>query len=139
MTKAEMLRVYHAYIECLNRQDWAELGRYVADDAMHNGRPFGLAGYREMLEKDFRDIPDLRFNVRLLAVDPPMVASRLDFDCSPVGDFMGLAVDGRRVSFSENVFYEFEDGKIARVWSVVDKMAIESQLPMRGGANSTST
>jgi predicted ester cyclase len=32
------------------------------------------------------------------------------------------------VSFSENVFYEFRDGKIREVWSVIDKAAIESQL-----------
>jgi predicted ester cyclase len=37
-------------------------------------------------------------------------------------------VNGRRLRFSENVFYAFRDGKIARVWSVIDKAAIESQL-----------
>jgi hypothetical protein len=29
----------------------------------------------------------------------------------------------------ENVFYEFHDGKIVQVWSVIDKVAIEAQLP----------
>ena len=33
---------YRAYIDCLNRQDWDELGQYVSDDARHNGRPLGL-------------------------------------------------------------------------------------------------
>jgi predicted ester cyclase len=32
------------------------------------------------------------------------------------------------VAFSENVFYTFVDGKIAQVWSVIDKAAIERQL-----------
>jgi predicted ester cyclase len=32
------------------------------------------------------------------------------------------------VSFSENVLYEFDDGKIRNVWSVIDKAAIEAQL-----------
>jgi predicted ester cyclase len=42
--------------------------------------------------------------------------------------FLGLQVGGKTVSFSENVFYEFRDGKIREVWSVIDKAAIESQL-----------
>jgi predicted ester cyclase len=41
---------------------------------------------------------------------------------------MGLAVNGERVTFCENVFYEFESGKIRQVWSVIDKAAIEAQL-----------
>jgi predicted ester cyclase len=32
------------------------------------------------------------------------------------------------VSFAENVIYEFRNGKIVEVWSIVDKAAIEAQL-----------
>ena len=131
MTNAELTVKYRAYIACLNRQDWGELGRYVAEDAEHNGRRFGLAGYRAMLEQDFRDIPDLRFNIALLLVEAPHVAARLLFDCSPKGDFLGLPVNGRRISFAENVFYEFDGARVARVWSVIDKSAIEAQLKQR--------
>ena len=128
MTDIDLATRYRAYIDCLNRQDWPSLGRYVDDNVIHNDRPLGLAGYRAMLAQDFRDIPDLRFDIRLLACEPPRVASRLRFACSPKGTFMGLAVDGRKVTFAENVFYEFHDGKIRQVWSVIDKAAIEAQL-----------
>ena len=37
-------------------------------------------------------------------------------------------MNGRRVSFAENVFTEFRDEKIVQVWSVIDKAAIEAQL-----------
>jgi predicted ester cyclase len=56
------------------------------------------------------------------------LASRIGFDCSRNGSFLGLPVNGKRVSFAENVFYEFRRGKILRVWSVIDKAAIEAQL-----------
>ena len=128
MTEAELATTYRDYIACLNAQDWPRLGLYVAHDAVHNGRRFGLDGYREMLENDFRGIPDLRFNIDLVTCDPPNVAARLAFDCTPVGEFQGLAVNGKRITFAENVFYEFRDGKIAQVWSVIDKSAIEAQL-----------
>ena len=81
-----------------------------------------------MLERDFREIPDLHFDIQLLVCDPPRIASRLGFNCTPQGTFLGLAVDGRRVSFAENVFYEFDERRIKAVWSIIDKVAIERQL-----------
>ena len=81
-----------------------------------------------MLAKDFCEIPDLYFDIQLLISDPPYIASRLHFDCTPKGKFLGLDVNGKRVSFTENVFYEFQREKIWQVWSVIDKAAIEAQL-----------
>lgn len=128
MTRSDLADIYRNYIACLNRQDWPALGQFVHDGVSHNARQIGLSGYRAMLEKDFREIPDLHFNIELLASDPPRIACRLKFDCTPVGKFLGLDVNGRRVSFFENVFYEFRDAKIWQVWSVLDKAAIEAQL-----------
>jgi predicted ester cyclase len=119
---------YRDYLDCLNRQAWNELGEYVDDEVRHNGRLLRLSGYREMLVKDFADIPDLQFVIELLVCEPPRLAARLAFDCRPKGDFLGLGVNGRRVSFTENVFYEFAGSKIASVWSAIDKAAIEAQL-----------
>ncbi|AYD02815.1 ester cyclase [Neorhizobium sp. NCHU2750] len=120
--------LYRGYIDCLNRQDWQQLGDFVDGGVIYNGRRIGLDGYREMLVGDFRAIPDLRFIVDFLVVDAPKVASRLVFDCTPVADLFGLPVNGRRVQFSENVFYAFSGRRIAQVWSVIDKAAIEAQL-----------
>jgi len=128
MTTADLAAIYRGYIACLNSQDWPNLGRFVHDDVRYNGARIGLAGYRAMLEGDFRAIPDLFFDIRLLVCEPPRVASRLSFRCTPVGMLFGLAVNGRTVSFDENVFYEFQDSRIENVWSVIDKAAIASQL-----------
>ncbi|RXT23960.1 ester cyclase [Rhizobium leguminosarum] len=128
MTKTELAEIYRGYIACLNRQDWPNLGQFVGDDAVHNGRRLGLPGYVAMLEQDFDEIPDLYFKVLMRLCDPPYIACRLGFDCTPKGKFLGLDVNGRRLSFTENVIYEFRVGKIAEVWSVLDKSAIESQL-----------
>ncbi|KQT65902.1 MULTISPECIES: ester cyclase [unclassified Aureimonas] len=128
MNQSELAAFYRAYIDCLNRRDWDLLGRFVHPDVSHNGRRIGLAGYRTMLERDHHEIPDLRFSIEILAVDPPRVASRLAFDCTPVGTFLGLPVDGRRIRFAENVFYELREGTIVDVRSILDKAAIELQL-----------
>ncbi len=128
MTTPDLASRYRAYLACLNARDWSALGQFVAGNVTHNGRPFGLAGYRAMLEQDIAAIPDLRFVIAMLVVEPPRVACRLQFDCTPRGTVLGIPVNGRTVQFCENVFYEWQDDLIATVWSVIDKGAIEAQL-----------
>jgi predicted ester cyclase len=112
----------------LNDQDWPSLGNFVDAEVSYNGRPIGLTGYRHMLVGDFEAIPDLSFNIQMLISEPPLVASRIGFDCTPKGSLFGIPVNGRRVSFNENVFYQYREGKIVQVWSVIDKAAIEAQV-----------
>jgi predicted ester cyclase len=128
MAEANLSDIYRDYIACLNEQDWPNLDRFVDDDVHHNGRRLGISGYREMLQRDFDEIPDLHFDIQLLVCDPPFIASRLVFDCTPRASFLGLSVNGKRVSFTENVFYRFRRERIEQVWSVIDKAAIEAQL-----------
>lgn len=133
MRDQDLAGFYRDYIDCLNGRDWPALGRFVADDVRHNGNGLGLAGYRAMLEQNVRDIPDLHFAIVLLVCDAGRIACRLWFDCTPTGRFLGLAIDGRRIRFAENVFYEIRNGKIAEVWSVLDKAALETQLEPNAG------
>ncbi|ASV86544.1 ester cyclase [Ochrobactrum quorumnocens] len=128
MNVQKLRAAYNGYVSCLNAQDWPSLHHFVAETAQHNSRHLGLTGYREMLIRDYQQIPDLRFNIGLLVAEPPIIASRLDFDCTPIGSFLNLPVNGKKIQFSENVFYEFVDYKIDKVWSVIDKSAIEAQL-----------
>jgi predicted ester cyclase len=128
VNKTDLSNIYRDYIACLNKQDWSNLGQFVQDDVYYNDQPIGLSGYRKMLEKDFNEIPDLYFNIHLLVSDPPYIASRLEFDCTPNGKFLGLDVNRKRVSFAENVFYRFREKKIAQVWSIIDKAMLEAQI-----------
>ncbi len=128
MTKDDLSDIYRGYIACLNNQNWPNLGKFVHENVHYNGERIGLSGYREMLEGDFLAIPDLHFNIELLVAEQPRIASRLRFDCTPSGTLFGLPVNGRKVQFAENVFYEFLDGRIRNVWSIIDKAAIASQL-----------
>ena len=128
MGQIQLAEIYRGYIDCLNSQAWSQLGKFVGEEVHYNGTLVGLTGYRAMLEGDFRAIPDLVFHVALLVADLTHVASRLHFDCTPTGTLFGLAVNGRRVQFDENVFYEFHAGRISRVWSIIDKAAIAFQI-----------
>lgn len=129
MNNQTLKDAYTGYIACLNSQDWPALGDFVGEDVRYNGERVGLAGYRQMLERDFRAIPDLRFVIDLLIAEPPHIAARLRFDCTPVGELFEVPVNGRRVTFTENVFYTFEAGRIVNVESVIDKAAVAAQVP----------
>lgn len=124
----KLIEQYKSYIACLNQRALGNLGNYVADDAFHNGHKIGLAGYREMLAGNYRDIPDLVFHIDLLISDGETLGSRLRFDCRPSARFLDLPINGRRVVFHENVFYQFRLGKIVEVWSVINPQEICEQL-----------
>lgn len=120
--------IYREYINCLNRRDITGLAKFVHDNVHYNNQQVGLPGYQKMLEKNFIEIPDLYFDIQLLISSNAYIASRLHFDCTPQKDFLGLHINGKKISFTENVFYQFKEGKIEQVWSVIDKVAIENQL-----------
>jgi len=128
MKSGDLLVVYRDYLACLNERRWDELGRFVADEVLYNGKRLGLSGYRAMLEADTEAIPDLEFIPEILLADGHVVSCRLFFQCTPLQAFLGFKPTGGRVSFPEHVFYRFDNRQIVEVWSVIDKAAIGEQL-----------
>ena len=116
---------YRSYLECLNGRAWPDLGLHASDDVVYNDETVRLAGYRSMRNATRTRSP-ICVHPGLLVVQPPYVAVRLEF-ISPRGRFLNLGVNGRRGSFTENVFYRYQT-RIAQVWSVIDKAAVERQL-----------
>jgi len=73
---------------------------------------------------DFRAIPNLRCGIELLISGPPLIASRLQFDCIPRGMVFDLPVNGKRIKFAENLFYEFSAKRIRKVCQPGTRMSI---------------
>lgn len=128
MIDIDFVICYCVYIDCLNWQDWLLFGEYVFDDVIYNDWLFGFVGYCVMLEQDFCDIFDFCFDIWLFVCELLYVVCCFCFVCVLKGMFMGFVVDGCKVMFVENVFYEFYEGKICQVWLVIDKVVIEQQL-----------
>jgi predicted ester cyclase len=128
MPENDLSTIYLEYLRCLNERRWDELGHFISDDVVYNGELLRLSGYRAMLESDTAATPDLQFVPELLVAEGEIVSCRLFFQCTPKQVFLGIEPTGRRVSFAEHVFYRFENGRIAEVWSVIDKDAVRTQL-----------
>ena len=125
---ADIEERYRAYLTCLNERRFADLGEFAHDPVVHNDRTLAVAEFRDLLERDATEIPDLRYAIERLVVQDDQVACRIRFDCTPARPFRGIPPTGKSISFAEHVFYRYEDGKIAEIWSLVDTDAIREQL-----------
>jgi predicted ester cyclase len=119
---------YRRYLRALNERRFGDLEEFVHDELTYNGGGLTRDVYVAQRREEARQIPDLHYAVDMLLVGGDHVACRIVFDCTPQGEFLGIDVDGRRVSFVEHVFYRFRDGRIEDVWSVIDTDAIREQL-----------
>jgi predicted ester cyclase len=127
VSEADLEATYRAYIAALNDRCFGGLDGHVHDRITYNDEPMTRQQYQDLLVRDVRAIPDLEYQIQTLVVQDGQVACRLWFDCTPQGEFLGLEPTEARVAFAEHVFYEFEDGRIRRVRSLIDRSAVERQ------------
>jgi predicted ester cyclase len=128
MTDAQLEQRYRAYLAALNGRRFEELAHFVHDRLTYNDEPITRRQYSDLIAGDVAAIPDLVFDVGMLVVAGDEVACRLMFDCTPEHEFLGFSPNGERIAFTEHVFYRFREGRIANVWSLIDREAIEQQL-----------
>jgi len=119
---------YRAYLNALNEHRLDDLVHYVQDEVQYNGRAWTRDQYRDNIAGDIAAIPDLFFHAEIVVADENQVACRIRFDCTPEQEFLGFTPNGKRLSFTEHVFYRFVDHRIAEVWSMIDRPAIAAQL-----------
>jgi predicted ester cyclase len=125
---ATLEATYLAYLDALNDRRFDDLVDYVCDELTYNDESLTRRQYADMIAGDARAVPDLHFDAQLLVVAGDTVACRLWFTCTPTSTFFGCAPTGRPISFGEHVFYRFEGGRIAHVWSLIDRATIAAQL-----------
>jgi steroid delta-isomerase-like uncharacterized protein len=120
--------VYRSYLAALNERRFDDLIEFVHDELTYNGSPLTRAGYRDLLAADADGIPDLHYDARIVVATGDRVACRLLFECTPQRPFLGFTPNGKRLTFAEHVFYDFRDGRIAAVTSMIDRYTIQAQL-----------
>jgi steroid delta-isomerase-like uncharacterized protein len=129
MTQAAALENrYRAYLNALNERRLDDLAEFVHDELTYNGEPLTRGQYRDLISADIAAVPDLFYDARIIVAADDRVACRIVFDCTPRAAFLGFTPNGERLSFAEHVFYEFRDGRIAAVSSLIDRFSIEAQL-----------
>jgi len=128
MTNVDLETRYRAYLDVLNERRLDDLVHYVQDEVSYNGETMTRRQYQDLIAADIAAIPDLIFDAHIIVASDDQLACRLVFDCIPQHEFLGFSPNGERLCFAEHVFYHFRDGRIAAVWSLIDRPAIEAQL-----------
>jgi predicted ester cyclase len=130
MTMADLDREdhYRGYLACLNERRFVDLGDFVHDPVTHNDRTLTMTKFQDLLRRDATEIPDLYYAIERLVVQGEQVACRIRFDCTPTGSFRGIPATDQPISFVEHVFYRYQSGKIAEIWSLIDMDAVREQL-----------
>ena len=128
MRSADLETRYRLYLDTLNERRLDDLVHYVQDELSYNGETMTRRQYQDLIAADITAIPDLIFDAQIVIASADYVACRLVFDCTPEHEFLGFSPNGERLRFAEHVFYHFHDGRIAAVWSLIDRPAIEAQL-----------
>ena len=127
MTQSHLGEWYRGYLACLNEKRFGDLAEFVHDPVVHNDRTLAVAEFQDLLRRDAAEIPDLYYEIERLVIDGEEVACRIRFDCTPTS-FRGLPSTNRPISFVEHVFYQYRNGRIAQIWSMIDMDAIRDQL-----------
>ncbi|KAI1360512.1 hypothetical protein F5Y08DRAFT_46158 [Xylaria arbuscula] len=131
LSRTELEDTYRAYIGCINTQAMTtELPRFCHAHVVHNARRLSLEDYGGLIQEAFTAVPDIVFGIDTVVPDEraQRIAVRLEFTGTPTGTMAGAEPTGKSVRFYEYVTYAFRDGKIDRVWSIVDWDSYRQQL-----------
>ena len=137
----DLEKTYRDYLDCINKRTMqTDLPKFCHPRVFHNGQELSLDKYRHLMQDAIEAIPDINFGLHTLITDKDAqrVAVRLEFTGTPVKAIQDVEPNGRPVHFTEHVTYQFRDGKIDRVWSIVDWVSYRQQLLHRYVDDQTS-
>ncbi|KAI1213292.1 SnoaL-domain-containing protein [Annulohypoxylon truncatum] len=131
LSAGELEETYRAYIRCISGQTMeTDLHKFCHPQTIHNTKTLTLDQYKLLIQNARTAIPDIVFGLHTVIADEKsqLVAVRLELTGTPVGIMAGAKPNGRHVNFCEHVTYLFQEGKIARIWSILDKESYRRQL-----------
>jgi predicted ester cyclase len=126
--KTDLAAFYRRYNQHCNEHRFTELGEFVAENVVVNGKPDGLRGYVAGLQAVVEAFPDYRWDLQHLLVDPPWISAHFHDSGTHRGTFKDVPATGRPVSTQEFALYRVEAGKIVEVWVTADNLLLLEQM-----------
>jgi steroid delta-isomerase-like uncharacterized protein len=124
--------VRRLFDEVVNAHDVSSLDSLVAPDVVdHQQVIFAEAdqGVGAGLQMLFDGFPDFRGELEQVVADGDQVAARFHLSGTNTGEYRGLpAPTGRHAEWDAMAVFRLEDGRIAEVWGVADRMGMLTQL-----------
>jgi steroid delta-isomerase-like uncharacterized protein len=97
----------------------------------------GNAAFKTFYSNMRQAFPDLQVRIEDMIAEGDRVAVRATFEGTHMGEALGAAPTGRRVSFACIAIARIADGRIVQAWNSLDQLGILNQigaLPGKGTA-----
>ena len=128
MSSTDLRKVYRDYLEAANAREWHRMAEFVHDTVVFNGETVSRDDYVAAMQQAVDAVRDYTWRLDDLIIEGDRVAARLTDTGTPVEEWLGLQPTGRSVTFTEQAFYHFRDGRFAHMWYLLDTRTIEKQL-----------
>ncbi|OFW46403.1 MAG: hypothetical protein A3J29_18070 [Acidobacteria bacterium RIFCSPLOWO2_12_FULL_67_14b] len=138
-TDSEMLnrRAVEQAIDNWNRGNLLEYMRLYNDDVVlhgYAGLEPGFENVRRFYEDWWRAFPGSKLVLNDIISTEDKVACRFLIDGTHAGPFQGIPSSGKAVSVSGFTILRFVNGKCVERWSLVDSLALLTQIGALGGS-----
>jgi predicted ester cyclase len=131
-TEANKELVRRFYREAIVERDSSACERLLSADFVHNGETRGRAGQRQAVECFLAAFPDLRHEIELILAEDDLVAAHQRWRGTHRGEFLGVEVTDRSVTFTSTALLRVRDGLIAQAWDEIDTAGLLAQLRPQG-------
>jgi steroid delta-isomerase-like uncharacterized protein len=124
-------------IDQWNRGDLAQYLRLYADNIVihgYAGLEPGFANIHRFYEDWWRAFPGSKLVLNDIISAEDKVVCRFQIDGMHAGPFQGIPPSGKAVSVSGFTILRFVDGKCVERWSLVDSLALLTQIGALGGS-----
>jgi len=126
-------KVVHRFVnEAINERKESILHELFAPDFVDHlpfpGLPPGIEGFKALSAGIYQGFPDVKVTIESIIAEGDFVAERAISRATHKGEFNGVPATGRKVSWTEQHFYRFRNGKIVEHWADVDVAGLMGQV-----------
>ena len=115
------------YDEVYNKGNLSLIPELVSPDFV-TGDYKGHEGYRRLVNFYREAMPDLRFTIDEMVGEGDKVVYRLSGTGTYTGTFAGKQVKGKKLKWTQAIFAEYKNGKVAKGLNFADTLVIFQQL-----------
>jgi steroid delta-isomerase-like uncharacterized protein len=133
MTTEQNKAAERRIIEGLNKGDLAIVNELFAADYVYHGPASlgeirGPEGFKQLMKMIYSGFPDFHMAIEDMVAEGEKVVTRATYSGTHKGEFVGIALTGKQVSFTGALIARFVDGKEAEAWEEFDMLSLLQQL-----------
>ncbi len=114
--------------EVLNGKQWDLWDRYFSGSVTFNGSALSRESIIAMSNALRSAFPDFRISIEEQIAEADLVATRVTFRGTHLGEYRGIAATGRRIEYTGIALDRIADGKVVEMWHQADESGLLDQI-----------